>query len=107
MTQIKRCSILKTCPGECLDPNTAMKIVVLTTTLAMAVPILDSLGLSMGPLVPPARFTFEFFIYVIVWLLAIVVGCARKHDNEVWCLIDSFGIPGIVAVAVGLKTVLH
>jgi hypothetical protein len=84
-----------------------MRIVVLTTTVAMAVPMLDSLGLSMGPVAAPPQVTFGFFLYLFVWLLAIIVGCARKHENEVWCLIDSFGIPGIVAVAVGLRAVVH
>jgi hypothetical protein len=81
---------------------------VIVATLALFIPILESVGINLNsPVTTPVGISYNLLGYIFVWSLAVIVGCVRKHENEIWCLVDSFGIPGIVAIAVGFRAAWH
>lgn len=93
------------CRAECLAPWVAAPIVIGACSLALFLPFLNSLGLSLSS--SPTwgtKFTFWTIIIAIVWLISVAVGVFRRHENVMFCLIDTFGIPGVlVAIMVAVK----
>lgn len=84
------------CGSECVHPWLAAIIVVLASTLALIFPFLNAIGLK-----PNSSFFLGVnlpltVVITLVWVISILLGCTRRHENEFVCFIDSFGIPGIV-----------
>jgi branched-subunit amino acid transport protein AzlD len=92
-----RCKV-SDCGSECVHNWIAAILVIAVTTLVLTFPFLDALGIKQN-----SAFVLDTGKYVAagvlvgVWLIAIVVGCTRRHENELACVIDSFSIPGILA----------
>jgi uncharacterized membrane protein YczE len=96
----KRCNHGE-CRSECLPLWVVALIVIIVSTLALLFPLIDTLGFApnsglffgitpSGPAVG----------LVLVWVLAVLVGCRRKHESEFGCIIDSFGVPGFFGSAI-------
>jgi hypothetical protein len=92
------------CREKRLRPALAGPIVAVMGTLALIKPFLESTGFKLdSALAMPLSFTFSSSIYLGVWVAALFAGCIRQHENEAWCTIDSFGIPGAIAGILELR----
>jgi len=91
------------CGAKCLRPSIAAILVVLVASGILAKPVLNSLGVQLSSVVAaPLTLTYGFLLYVGVWMLAVFLGVTRKHENALWCAVDSAGIPAVAALAVGM-----
>jgi hypothetical protein len=41
--------------------------------------------------------------FVLVWIVSVILGWTRKHENTLYCFIDSFGLPGSLVRAFMLQ----
>jgi uncharacterized membrane protein len=91
------------CKGRCVQPAAAGIIVTIVASVILAHPWLMASGLTENSGVfTPFTITYQVLIYTAVWLLVIIVGCTKKHENIIWCLLDSAGIPAIAALLLGV-----
>jgi hypothetical protein len=95
----QRCS-LRHCRDRILTPFSAFPLVFLGSTLGLAFPMIDALGInlrlgvfSQGPNFP------AILLLVLVWLTSFFIGIYRKHEGPFTCFFDSLSIPAIVLVA--------
>jgi hypothetical protein len=96
------------CKGRCVPPFLAAIIVTIVASVILAKPTLETTGIKLDAAVStPFTFTFDTLIYVAGWLIAIMLGSTRKHENTIWCFVDAIGIPVAVAALVGLKGLGH
>jgi hypothetical protein len=87
------------CGDTCLSPWAVALLVVLVATSILAKPLLNSAGVDLNSIViAPFKMTFGLFLYVCVWLLAVILGITRKHENALWCVVDSAGVPAVAAL---------
>jgi hypothetical protein len=87
------------CGATCLSPWIANLIVVIVATVILATPILHSSGMDLNSaVVTPFRITFRLLLFIAVWFLAVILGVTRKHENALWCAVDSAGIPALAAL---------
>ena len=97
-----------TCGATCLHPAIAASIVVLVATGILGKPFLNSVGVELSSkAATPFAFTFSSLLYVCVWVLAVILGSTRKHENSVWCVLDSAGIPAVAALLLGIGGLTH
>jgi hypothetical protein len=94
------------CVKKLLVPWFANLIVFLACTLALSIPILDSVGLRITSAVTSGwHLTYLTIGLVLVWLISVLLGCAREHEAAWLCFLDSIGVPAIVtALVYGAKT---
>jgi hypothetical protein len=87
------------CGATCLSPWAATLIVGLVATVILATPILHAAGMDLNAaVVTPFRITFRLALLIAVWFLALILGVTRKHENALWCAVDSAGIPAVAAL---------
>jgi hypothetical protein len=82
-------------------PWFANLIVFLACTLALSIPILESVGLRITSAVTTGpHFTYLTFGLALVWLFSVIFGCAREHEAPWLCFLDSIGVPAVVTALV-------
>lgn len=99
-----RCGVAG-CATECLAPWVAAPIVVGACSLALIVPFLDSIGVSLSSAVTlGTKITFWTIIIGVTWAVSVAVGVFRRHEDVMFCLIDALGVPGaVVAIMLAVK----
>jgi hypothetical protein len=66
-------------------------------TLAVFVPFLKSIGVPLtSGIVLGLHPTWMTLIVIIVWGVSLGLGIERKHESQIWCFIDSFGVPAVI-----------
>ena len=101
----QRCT-LSNCRGESLRPPYAALLVIPATTFALGPHMWTALGLG-SVLAWPITPSLAFLGLLGLWFTSVCLGVMRRHENELWCFVDSFGIPGILGTfLMGLK-ILH
>lgn len=87
------------CKHECISPWLAAILVFVACTVALFAPFLSSIGVTVGSRIAlPTGATWLTPIVILIWVVSVLVGCARRHEQELTCLIDSLGIPGVLLV---------
>jgi hypothetical protein len=73
--------------------------------MALFVPFLDSIGVNLSSVLTlGTKVTFWTIIILLAWIGSVAVGVLRRHEDVMFCLIDAFGVPGIVlAVMLAVK----
>ena len=91
-----RCA-LADCRHECVDPRYAAPLVTIACTMVLFLPFLNSMGVTVNSGVSgPVTVTFLTVFIGLAWLVSILLGCLRRHENEVVCFWDSIGLPSLV-----------
>jgi hypothetical protein len=85
------------CQSHLMPLWLVIPIVAIVSTLAIMFPFLDAIGFKAGQVVvfTPGSYIIAGAL-VLLWLLTIMVSGARRHEHAFECLIDTFGIPGLV-----------
>jgi hypothetical protein len=106
-THLVRCTTYR-CSSRCLNPIYAAPLVVFASTLALGGLFIESTGMKVEGGISLGTFSFASVFLILAWLAAIVIGCIKKHEDGLWCFIDSFGIPGVITAGVyGLRAFVH
>jgi hypothetical protein len=93
-----RCAFASnTCYYTWIGGFSRLFFVWIACTIALIIPFYNSLGLSPKPrvIVGEDRLSIMIFIIPLVYILSVALGNARKHENELWCVLDTLSIHGL------------
>jgi hypothetical protein len=80
------------------DKDASVLSLLLGTPMPFHEPLLSSAGVELSSvLVAPYKITWALVLYIGLWLMSVIWGIARKHENVVLCMVDSAGVPAILA----------
>lgn len=89
------------CPSVVVPRSTVAPIVALACLIALFLPFVISLGLRPNSHISWGAadifYTPTSFLIVLVWIVSMILGWTRKHENTLYCFIDSFGLPGFIS----------
>jgi hypothetical protein len=101
----RRCE-LANCRGEVINPKYVVWLVGPATMIALASPIWSALGLTSSGISTPMKIPIVL-AYLALWLFSSLLGCIRRHESELWCVVDSFGIPGMLSAFFGIASLVQ
>jgi hypothetical protein len=89
------------CPSVVVPRSTVAPIVALACLIALFLPFLISVGLRPNSHISWGTadnvYTPTAFLIVLVWIVSVILGWTGKHENTLYCFIDSFGLPGFIS----------
>lgn len=92
----KRCDC-DGCASTCLGAGTSASFIIAAVTLACLSSFLSAVGVPINSSISTGfRFTWPAGAIIIVWALSIAFNVWRKHEDPLWCFIDSIGIPAVL-----------
>ena len=93
----KRCD-LNNCRGEVLDSNQVAIIAYVSSGLAMAVFLVNSMSayLKNAGTLASLDFGLTALLCVGAWILSGIVTHAEHHENALSCAVHACGIPGVL-----------
>jgi len=92
----KRCAH-GACSSGCMGAGMAAIFVVCAATLACLSSFLRSVGVPLSSDISTGfHLTWVSFVIILVWMVSIGFNVRRKHEDALWCFVDSVGLPTIV-----------
>ena len=96
------------CRGRAVHPVVAAIMGGVAAWVVLLKPFFASLGVSLTPgFSQPISSLYEPISYSLGFIIAVFLTATRRHENPLWCLVDSISIPVLVAFIVGLHGVAH
>jgi hypothetical protein len=84
------------CPSKCLSPHVTVPLVVFACFIALIVPFFDSIGLPFKQKIVSSGIgiTPETILIIAIFLLSVIIGMVRRHEELLLCVLDAIGLPG-------------
>lgn len=92
------------CKVEAVDPWIAAILVVSAATASLASPFLKAAGISdmSGLVIYNGGDIIRELALGGSWILSVVLGVTRSHENALFCFVDSVGIPAILQAIISV-----